>query len=142
LEQGIFSLSPVEATDRATGKRQASDRQATSKIERYNDRMNKEYICRESDEILKSIWEAAPQRGRQHSGKDKLKTAWLEIPAADRPSQETILGALKAWSDSHAWKKDGGQYIPAIHNWIKDRKWENIPTNQTASPQLEKLTWE
>lgn len=47
LEQGIFSLSPTEATDTATGKRQASDRQATSKIECKNDRMKKEYVCRE-----------------------------------------------------------------------------------------------
>jgi hypothetical protein len=65
LEQGVFSLSPVEATDKTTGKRQASDRQPTTKIERYNDTMNKEYICREiqlpfsSDEFRKawSEWE-------------------------------------------------------------------------------------
>jgi hypothetical protein len=141
MEQGIFGLFQNEATDRATDKQRTNNEQTTTKIHRYND-TKKEYIGAEVHEILKVIWEAAPQKGLLYSSKEKLKDAWVEIPAADRPSKETILSALKAWSDSHQWKKDGGQYIPAIHNWIKDRRWENIPTNQTTSPSLKKLPWE
>lgn len=142
LEQGIFSLSPTEATDTATGKRQASDRQPTSKIERYNDTMKKEHVCREADEILKIIWNQTPPMGQQWSSLEKLKTAWVEIPAAKRPTMEIVMHALNQWCASEAWQKESGRWVPAIHNWIKDRKWENIPTNQTTSPSLKKLPWE
>jgi len=142
LEQGIFSLSPVEATDTATGKRQASDRQPTSKIECKNDRMKKEHVCREADEILKIIWNQTPPMGRQRSGKKQLEDEWMKIPAANRPTKEVITRAMSAWCTSAAWQKDGGQFVPGIHRWIENRQWENIPTNQTTSTSLKKLPWE
>ena len=142
LEQGIFSLSPVEATDKPTGKRQASDRQATTKIECKNDRMKKEHVCREADEILKAIWNQTPPLGRQRSSQEKLKSSWMKTPAANRPTKEIVMHALSAWCTSAAWQKDGGQFVPGIHRWIENRQWENIPTNQITSPQLKKLPWE
>jgi hypothetical protein len=142
LEQGVFSLSPDEATDKPTGKRQASDRQPTSKIERYNDTKKKDSLCREADEILKSIWDQSPPMGRQWSSPEKLKSSWMEIPEAQRPTKEIVIHALNAWCASEAWQKDGGRWVQATHNWIKDRQWENIPTNQTTSPQLKKRRWE
>jgi hypothetical protein len=142
LEQGIFSLSPVEATDTATGKRQATDRQPTSKIECKNDRMKKEHVCREADEILKSIWNQTPPMGRQRSSKKQLENEWMKIPAAKRPTKEIVIHALNAWCASDAWRKDGGQWVGGIHLWIENRQWENIPSNQATSPQLKKLPWE
>jgi hypothetical protein len=142
LEQGIFSLSPTEATDTATGKRQASDRQPTSKIECKNDRMKKEYLCAEADEILKTIWNQTPPMGQQWSSPKQLKDEWMKIPAAKRPTKEIVMHALNQWCACEAWQKDSGRWVPAIHNWIKDRKWENIPTNQTASTSPKKLPWE
>jgi hypothetical protein len=142
LEQGIFSLSPVEATNTATGKRQANDRQATSKIECKNDRMKKDSLCREANEILKIIWNQTPPMGQQWSSPKQLKDEWMKIPAAEHPTKEIVMDALNQWRASEAWQKESGRWVPAIHKWIRDRKWENIPTNQTTSTKLKKLPWE
>jgi hypothetical protein len=142
MEQGIFGLFQNEATDRATGQQRTNNEQTTTKIHRYNDTMKKEHVCREADEILKIIWNQTPPMGRQRSSQEKLKSSWLKIPAANRPTKEVITRAMSAWCTSAAWQKDGGQFVPGIHRWIENRQWENIPTNQTASTKRKKLPWE
>jgi hypothetical protein len=89
LEQGIFSLSPDEATDTATGKRQASDRQPTTKIECKNDTMNKEYICREielpfSSDEFREAWAAWERHKREIKKKltpETIKCQFKKIKA-------------------------------------------------------------
>jgi aspartate oxidase len=141
LDQGIFGLFQNEATDRATDQQRTNNEQTTTKIQRYND-TKKEYLSAEADEILKIIWNQTPPMGQQWSSLEKLKTAWVEIPAAKRPTMEIVMHALNQWCASEAWQKESGRWVPAIHNWIKDRKWENIPTNQTTSTSPKKLPWE
>jgi hypothetical protein len=35
--------------------------------------------------------------------------------------------AVKEWAMCDQWTKDGGQYAPGAHLFIKDRKWEDSP---------------
>jgi hypothetical protein len=119
LEQGIFSLSPVEATDTATGKRQASDRQATSKIECKNDTMNKEYICREIELPFSS---------------DEFREAWTDWEQYRREIKKPLTSLaikrqvkkIKAMGEAEA--------IAAIDQSISARYPDIYPPKQKTKP--------
>ncbi|RNF93802.1 hypothetical protein EFK07_03350 [Pseudomonas putida] len=43
--------------------------------------------------------------------------------------------ALAAWSKSHDWTKDSGQFIPHAATWLNGKRWEDeLPVAGTARP--------
>lgn len=83
---------------------------------------------------LDMLWKAAPPMARTRSSKFKCRAAYLRIPAAQRPRVSDMLAALKAWSRCQEWKKDEGQFVPALDRWIRDRRWEDLPEDVQADP--------
>lgn len=83
---------------------------------------------------LDMLWKAAPAMARTRSSKFKCRVAWNRIPPRDRPRVPDLLAALKAWSRCGEWKKDEGQFIPALDRWIRERRWEDLPEDVRLDP--------
>lgn len=73
------------------------------------------------------LWKAAPEMARKRSSKHLCRVAWNRLPADERPQIADMVKAMEAWSKDPEWKKDGGQFVPKLDRWIKDRFWENPP---------------
>lgn len=68
------------------------------------------------------FWKAYPQHRR--TGKGAAWKAWQKI----RGGSEVfglIGAALEGYKKSHAWTKDGGQFIPLPTTWLNQRRWED-----------------
>lgn len=109
-------------------KPQANRKQTASKKEREeedekekeneieNEKENKCYACEEG---FASFWDAYPRKeGRQKA---------LEAFAAVDAPLDLLLSALDAQKKSKQWQKDDGAFIPMPANWLKDRRWEDVP---------------
>lgn len=83
---------------------------------------------------LDLLWAAALPMARTRSSKLQCRAAWNRIPAHERPTVQTALTALHAWNSCHEWRKDGSQFAPALHRFIKNRMWEDVPETNTAAP--------
>lgn len=75
-----------------------------------------------SDAVM-AIWNAYPAKGRERSTRKKVDAAWRKIkaPLAD------VLIAIEIWAKSDQWRKEDGQYVPALHRWLGDRGYEDMP---------------
>lgn len=81
--------------------------------------------------FIQEIWEMTPATGRNRSSRKKLDSAWKA--ARPKPEESVVLDALKAWCQSESWTTKEGQFVPGIHSWVSDRKWENPPAPKTAT---------
>ena len=86
------------------------------------------------DTGLDLLWQAAPPMARTRSSKYKCRLAWNRIPAAARPRVPVMLDALAAWKRCDEWRKDDGQFIPAMDRWIRERRWEDLPETARVDP--------
>lgn len=83
---------------------------------------------------LDMLWAAALPIARNRSSKIQCRTEWLRIPLSARPPVRTVIEALKIWNRCEEWKKDGNAFVPALHRWIKNRQWENLPESSRFDP--------
>lgn len=84
-------------------------------------------IASDAPPTLDPVWDAFPERGRRRSSRKKLTDAWRRIPAKDRPSVQTLLEAIAAWKATEDWRKQDGEFVPALDRWMRDRKWADPP---------------
>ena len=91
--------------------------------------------CPQADEkaLLLEIWNLAPSKSRTRSSKKKVFDAWRRVPKNARPTPLDLITAIKAWASCEDWTKDGGQFAPGLHLWIKDQKWEDLPEGSTPT---------
>lgn len=83
---------------------------------------------------LDMLWAEAPPMARTRSSKYKCRVAWNRIPAGQRPRVSEVLDALRIWKRCHEWKKDDGQFVPALDRWLRDRRWEDVPEDARPDP--------
>jgi len=78
------------------------------------------------------LWKAFPSTSRIRSTKHKLREAIKK--AKNTPPIQELTKSVLEWAKCDQWTKDGGQYAPGAHLFIKDRKWEDTPEigGQTA----------
>lgn len=86
-----------------------------------------------------SFWKLYPRK----VGKVKAEKAWAKLKV-DADLFNRIGIALAAWSKSHDWTKDGGQYIPHAATWLNGKRWEDeLPTaganRQSHHTDLDKI---
>ena len=82
-------------------------------------------------EIIKTLWSIFPAKSRDRSSKAKLAQEWRKLKA--KPDEQTVTESLTKWASCHEWTKDGGQFAPGAHLWIKERKWESDPETVATS---------
>nr|WP_249121959.1 hypothetical protein [Pseudomonas juntendi] len=66
------------------------------------------------------FWKLYPRK----VGKAKAEKAWLKLKVGE-DLFDLIGAALAAWSKSHDWTKDGGQFIPHAATWLNGKRWED-----------------
>ncbi|WP_258035060.1 hypothetical protein [Pseudomonas putida] len=66
------------------------------------------------------FWKLYPRK----VGKAKAEKAWTKLKV-DTSLFARIGTALAAWSKSHDWTKDGGQFIPHAATWLNGKRWED-----------------
>lgn len=86
------------------------------------------------DTGLDILWNEAPPMARTRSSKFKCRAAWNRIPSNQRPRVVEVIAALKAWKRCFEWKKDDGQFVPALDRWIRERRWESLPEDVSRDP--------
>lgn len=82
---------------------------------------------------LDELWAAAPAPARTRSSRHKVRKAWDRIPAAQRPPPLTVIAALAGWKRCWEWKRDDGQFVPALDRWLRDRRWAEVPEDGKAA---------
>jgi len=60
--------------------------------------------------------------------------AWNRIPAKDRIPIGGLLTSLEAWKATEDWRKQDGEFVPAVDRWIRDRKWADPPEPTPKPP--------
>lgn len=83
---------------------------------------------------LDLLWKAALPTARLRSSKLQCRQEWQRIPAHERPPVKNAIDALLLWNRCYEWRKDGNQFVPGLHRWIKLRQWENIPDDVRPDP--------
>ena len=89
---------------------------------------------------LDLLWQAALPISRIRSSKVQCRAEWNRIEKDERPTVAAALAALKIWNRCEEWKKDGNQFAPALHRWIKNRQWENLPEDSRPAPSRYRTT--
>lgn len=64
------------------------------------------------------FWETYPKK----KNKGDAMRAWLQTER-ERPGIEELLGAVEAACKTHAWTRDGGQFIPYPATWLRAWGW-------------------
>lgn len=76
-------------------------------------------------DYVQQIWDAYPQTGRARSTRKKVQNAMRGL--VERVPE--IIKAIEIWSKNDQWIKDGGQFVPALDRWIRDRGFEDLPSS-------------
>lgn len=77
--------------------------------------------AREKGSEFDRFWEAYPKH--RHVNKKAAVDQWK----LQKPPVEEVLRTLEIWKASADWTRDGGQYVPHPHRWLKARRWEDEP---------------
>lgn len=120
----LFGTPDGTANETATG--QQRDKTEESKKERSNN------SCPKSDEEAMTLWPIFPSKARTRSSKEAVRKAYRR--ATNKPPINELVAELEKWVACHDWQKDGGQFVPAAHRWIKDRRWEESPEPSESQP--------
>ncbi len=83
--------------------------------------------------FLEAVWKEGPPQTRLRSSKKQLRDAWTRTKK--KPEMREVIRVLRLWAKCEAWTKDDGQFAQAIHRWVQNRQWENIPEAPEANPQ-------
>lgn len=76
------------------------------------------------------FWTKVPPFGRSRSSRDKACKVWSKMTI---PQKEAAFAGLETWKACWEWTKDGGQFVPGIHRWLTDRKWNDEPAPPPAA---------
>jgi hypothetical protein len=74
------------------------------------------------DVIPKSLfdegWSAFPRRGRTRSGKDAARPIWMRAAKAVG-GEAALVACIRRYAASPDALKDGGDFVPGFHRWLK-----------------------
>lgn len=77
--------------------------------------------------LAEAIWKLCPRFGRERSSQAQLVAQLRILPAMVLLDGEAILVSLRAWTLSESWTREEGRFVPGIHRWVKDGKWQSSP---------------
>lgn len=90
-----------------------------NRIRNRNPNPNPNAHARE-DGFFDEFWAIYPKKqDKQHA-----KKAFEKINP-DRSLLDKMISAVKQWSQSQQWTKDGGQFIPMPATWLNGKRWED-----------------
>ena len=91
---------------------------------------NRTEPVRSPEKDFEQLWQKYPEdhRGGIQAARDAFRQEVLSQEDAD-----VALENLRLWKQSEQWRKDGGQYIPQLKNWLSRGIWQQKP-NKMAVP--------
>ena len=120
-----------ESTPQATDKQSASNKRTEEQknLEQKNLEQEQTPLLSPQGAVevgrkqeFEGFWALYPKK----CGRAKAWAAWEEL----RPDPWTvaaIIAGVKAYADTEAWTKAGGQFIPAPDRFLRERRWEDEP---------------
>jgi hypothetical protein len=130
----------AEAGSKGGSKQQAKPKQS---VKQPSDSDSESESESESSNPIDDIWNAAPEFARRRSSRRQLESEWRLL--RPKPDVQDVLRGLSAWITSEDWKREGGKYVPGIHRWLKNRKWEEPPAkpvDTTRTQQSQRIAKE
>jgi hypothetical protein len=107
---------PDASTTREARVNHASTRDSDAQGGR--ERKGKEEKTRDASPGFDAFWAIYPNR----KAKQDAVKAWLKLQP-DEALQTLILTAVSVQSQSAAWRKDGGQFVPHASTWLNGHRW-------------------
>ena len=79
-----------------------------------------------SEDDFESLWQMYPaeRRGDRVKAFDAFR---MDITSHDEAVE--AMENLKSWKQSEQWRKNGGQFVPYLCNWLLRGTWRVRPTN-------------
>lgn len=68
----------------------------------------------------------------------KARAVWDKI-APDARLQGEMLQSIRAWIRTPEWQRENGRFIPKFGNWLRARRWLDVPGIAAPSPQPAKV---
>ena len=84
---------------------------------------------RSLEENFSKLWTAYPQ-DRRGNRQQALEVFRAKITSENDAAQ--TIANLQLWKQSEQWLKNGGQYIPFLHNWLARDIWNTRPSNMAT----------
>lgn len=85
----------------------------------------------EKEDRFEIFWKAYPRK----VGKDAARKAF-DKRKPDSNLLKQMLQAIAKQSESQAWMKDGGQYIPHPSTWLNEGRWQDGESSESPSAQF------
>lgn len=82
------------------------------------------------DEAVELLWKLTPDVSRKRSSRKELATAIRALKGKHHPAD--LAYALKECIDDPQMVRDGHKYLPAIHRWIRDGRYESFLPKSTS----------
>ena len=120
--------------DNHMGNHQRNEKKGKEKKGKENITKNYANADELDKDLLRSVWNFAPERARRRSSRKQVADEWKKIKKKDRPEKQAIVNAIQAWNKCDDWKKEGGSFVPGLHLWIKNEKWLDLPEQPAKKP--------
>ena len=77
-------------------------------------------VISSADDRFSEFWMAYPRK----VAKQAALKAWQKLKP-DANTCTAIMTALQAATNSEAWRRDGGRFIPHAATWLNGKRWED-----------------
>ena len=81
-----------------------------------------------------AITEAYPRRAKLHLARAELQALQSSGQRLTSEWLATVLAGLQRWQRSDEWARDGGRWIPRLHEWLRDQRWRDAPGQGASAP--------
>lgn len=65
----------------------------------------------------------------------KARKEWERL-GPDVDTAAAIVASVRAWARSPEWQRDNGRYIPKPNNWLRNRRWNDVPGVAAPKPTV------
>jgi hypothetical protein len=92
-------------------------------------------------ELVNSLWNIWPATGKRRTSRKKVASA-LKRTLTGGISHALLVRAAKRYLDTPDAKRDGGQYVPGLHTWLSDERFDAFMDGIDASGSVSTLRWQ
>lgn len=86
------------------------------------------------DQTFEAIWSQWPRPGRRRSARPKARTA-VARAIKGAGSADHLLIAVDRYLATDEATKQGGQFVPGLHVWLNDQKYEHFLIEEDPPPR-------
>lgn len=121
----IYQPQEEKSTSKSTTIQPASNQQVTTD---KNVRIKEKNIYTSDFEIF---WEVYPNKS---CGKSNAFKDWNKLNGS-KPETSVLVDAVKKQTQSAAWQKENGQFIPMATTWLNQKRWDAVLDQQKTPAQ-------